>query len=44
MPITRATGTGVPVRGNDIDTDKILPARYLGEVTFERMGEFVFYD
>jgi 3-isopropylmalate/(R)-2-methylmalate dehydratase small subunit len=44
MPITRATGTGVPVRGNDIDTDQILPARYLKEVTFERMGEFAFYD
>jgi len=42
MPITRATGTGVPVRGND--TDQILPARYLEEVTFERMGEFAFYD
>jgi len=44
MPITRATGTGVPVRGNDIDTDQILPARFLKEVTFDRMGEFAFYD
>lgn len=44
MPITRATGRGVPVRGNDIDTDQILPARFLKEVTFDRMGEFVFYD
>jgi 3-isopropylmalate/(R)-2-methylmalate dehydratase small subunit len=44
MSITRATGTGVPLRGNDIDTDQILPARFLKEVTFDRMGEFVFYD
>jgi len=44
MPIVRATGTGVPVRGNDVDTDQILPARFLKEVTFDRMGEFVFYD
>jgi len=44
MPITRATGTGVPVRGNDIDTDQILPARFLKEVTFDCMGEFAFYD
>jgi len=44
MPITRATGTGVPVRGNDVDTDQILPARFLKEVTFDRMGEFAFYD
>ncbi len=42
--ITRITGTAVPVRGNDIDTDRILPARYLKEVTFARMGEYPFYD
>jgi len=45
MPIVRATGTGAPVRGNDsVDTDQILPARFPKEVTFDRMGEFVFYD
>ena len=37
-------GPGVPVRGNDIDTGQILPARFLKEVTFDRMGEFAFYD
>lgn len=44
MSITRATGTGIPVRDNDIDTDQILPARFLKEVTFDRMGEYAFYD
>jgi len=42
--IVQVTGTVIPVRGNDIDTDRILPARYLKEVTFSRMGEYPFYD
>ncbi|NIO10699.1 MAG: 3-isopropylmalate dehydratase small subunit [Deltaproteobacteria bacterium] len=42
--ITKVTGTGIPVRGNDIDTDRIIPARYLKEVTFSRMGDFPFFD
>jgi len=37
-------GTGVAVRGNDIDTDRIIPARYLKEITFSKMGEYPFYD
>ncbi|MFD1567331.1 3-isopropylmalate dehydratase small subunit [Halolamina litorea] len=37
-------GTGVPVRGNDIDTDQIIPARFLKVLTFEGLGEFAFFD
>ncbi len=42
--ISQVQGPGVPVRGNDIDTDQIVPARFLKEVTFDNMGEYAFYD
>jgi 3-isopropylmalate/(R)-2-methylmalate dehydratase small subunit len=42
--VASVTGTAVPVRGNDIDTDQIVPARFLKEVTFDNMGEYAFYD
>lgn len=42
--VPAVTGPGVPVRGNDIDTDQIVPARFLKEVTFDNMGEYAFYD
>jgi 3-isopropylmalate/(R)-2-methylmalate dehydratase small subunit len=44
VKILKITGTAVPMRGNDIDTDRIIPARYLKEVTFARMGEYPFFD
>jgi len=42
--ILKIEGSGVPVRGNEIDTDRIIPARYLKAVTFEGIGEFAFQD
>jgi 3-isopropylmalate/(R)-2-methylmalate dehydratase small subunit len=42
--ITSVEGTAVTIRGNDIDTDRIIPARYLKEVSFARMGEYPFFD
>jgi 3-isopropylmalate/(R)-2-methylmalate dehydratase small subunit len=38
------SGTGIPIRGNDIDTDQIIPARFMKVVTFDGLGEFAFFD
>ncbi len=42
--IRRVSGTTVVVRGDDIDTDRIIPARFLKCVTFEALGPAVFAD
>ncbi len=43
-PITRVTGTGLVLGGNDIDTDQIIPARYMKVVTFDGLGQYAFGD
>ena len=42
--VEHVSGTGIPVRGNDIDTDQIIPARFMKVVTFDGLGEFAFFD
>jgi len=42
--VIKVEGRAVPVEGNDIDTDRIIPARYLKEITFTNMGKYPFYD
>jgi 3-isopropylmalate/(R)-2-methylmalate dehydratase small subunit len=43
-PVERVRGTGIPIRGNDVDTDQIIPARFLKAVTFDGLGQFAFFD
>jgi 3-isopropylmalate/(R)-2-methylmalate dehydratase small subunit len=42
--ITKVSGRGVYVPGDDLDTDRIIPARFMKCVTFDGLGEFMFYD
>jgi 3-isopropylmalate/(R)-2-methylmalate dehydratase small subunit len=42
--IKQVSGNGVPVLGGDIDTDRIIPARFLRCVTFDGLGANAFAD
>jgi 3-isopropylmalate/(R)-2-methylmalate dehydratase small subunit len=44
LRITHVAGRGISIRGNDIDTDQILPARFLKAITFAGMEAHAFAD
>jgi 3-isopropylmalate/(R)-2-methylmalate dehydratase small subunit len=43
-PVPFVTGRAVFIPGADIDTDRIIPARFMKCITFDGLGEFAFYD
>ena len=43
-PVTQVSGCAVYIPGADIDTDRIIPARFMKCITFDGLGEFAFYD
>jgi 3-isopropylmalate/(R)-2-methylmalate dehydratase small subunit len=43
-PVQKVSGRAVFIPGADIDTDRIIPARFMKCVTFDGLGEFAFYD
>jgi 3-isopropylmalate/(R)-2-methylmalate dehydratase small subunit len=43
-PVQQVSGRAVFIPGADIDTDRIIPARFMKCVTFDGLGEFAFYD
>ena len=42
--IVRIEGRALPMRGEDIDTDRIMPARFLKQITFDGLEGHVFED
>jgi 3-isopropylmalate/(R)-2-methylmalate dehydratase small subunit len=44
LAVSSLKGHVVPIPGIDIDTDQIVPARFLKQITFDKMGEYLFYD
>jgi len=43
-PIVEIAGRGLPLRGEDVDTDRIMPARFLRAVSFDGLERHLFED
>jgi len=43
-PVSQVSGRAVYIPGADIDTDRIIPARFMKCITFDGLGEFAFHD
>ncbi len=44
IPVRNVTGRPIPLRGNDVDTDRIIPARFMKAITFDGLGRLAFFD
>jgi 3-isopropylmalate/(R)-2-methylmalate dehydratase small subunit len=44
VPIRSVVGKPIPLRGNEIDTDRIIPARFMKAITFDGLGKYAFFD
>jgi 3-isopropylmalate/(R)-2-methylmalate dehydratase small subunit len=44
IKVKQVAGKPIPLRGNDIDTDRIIPARFMKAITFDGLGQYAFYD
>jgi 3-isopropylmalate/(R)-2-methylmalate dehydratase small subunit len=42
--IIQISARGIPLPGDDIDTDRVIPARFMKCVTFDGLGQYAFYD
>jgi len=42
--IEKVSGTAIPKPANDQNTDDIMPARFMKEITFANMGKYAYYD
>ena len=44
LKIKSVIGRGIPIHGNDIDTDQIFPAKFMRCTTFDTIAQYLFYD